>query len=191
MRPGVSRPRISKTSSSRGLKSPESAGRLGSQPLHLFNLAVNGFSGTAPDDVGVSNRSTDVSVVDWRWEADGDYTSDGAVIWQGQVLFPSPRGGILKDIRGSFDSAVEAAKIKKKERVTPKTLRHTYTATRLQTTDQGAPVSMFTVMKELGHQSLKMIEERYGHLQKRRTRNKVVEYREATVTPIQAGRKTS
>jgi len=29
--------------------------------------------------------------------------------------------------------------------------RHTYCAARLQTLDQGAPVSLFTVAKELGH----------------------------------------
>ena len=46
------------------------------------------------------------------------------------------------------------------------------------------PVSPYTVMRELGHRSLKLIEETYGHLQQIRHRSSVVEYREVTVTPI-------
>ena len=37
-------------------------------------------------------------------------------------------------------------------------LRHRYTAARLQTTDGGAPVSVYTVMRELGHSTLSLIE---------------------------------
>ena len=89
---------------------------------------------------------------------------------------------MLRDLRGSIEKAVQAAGIEK--HVTFHTLRHTYGATRMQTLDNGAPVSPFTVMKELGHSSLKMIEEVYGHLQDQRHRSDVVEYREADILSI-------
>lgn len=95
------------------------------------------------------------------------------------LLFPSPNGGTLCDIRGSLSKAVGGAKINK--RVTLHTLRHTYAAARLQTTDHGEPVSPYTVMRELGHRSLKLIEETYGHLGRTRDRSPVVEYREGQV----------
>ena len=89
---------------------------------------------------------------------------------------------MLRDLRGSIDKAVTATGIEK--RITFHTLRHTYGATRMQTRDNGAPVSPFTVMRELGHSSLKMIEDVYGHLQDDRHRSDVVEYREADVVPF-------
>ncbi len=46
-------------------------------------------------------------------------------------------------------------------------LRHTYTAARIQTLDRGRPVALYTVARELGHRSLNMIEDRYGHLHDR------------------------
>lgn len=95
------------------------------------------------------------------------------------LLFPSPTGGTLSDIRGSLSKAVEAAKIEK--RVTLHTFRHTYAAQRLQTTDHGAPVSPYTVMRELGHSSIQLIEDTYGHLTRTRHRSAVVEYREGEV----------
>lgn len=58
-----------------------------------------------------------------------------------------------------------------------KMFRHTYTAARLQTLDQGAPVSVYTVAKELGHGGEAMVRRVYGHLGQVRHRAKVVEYR--------------
>ncbi|HEX4628778.1 MAG TPA: hypothetical protein VH137_08315 [Gemmatimonadales bacterium] len=58
-----------------------------------------------------------------------------------------------------------------------KAFRHTYTATRLQTLDRGAPVSVFTVSRELGHASTAMVERVYAHLGETRHRRDVVEYR--------------
>ena len=97
----------------------------------------------------------------------------------GDLLFPSPRGGLIKDLRGSMRAAVAAAKIEK--HVTFNTLRHTYTAARLQTTDGGAPVSAYTVMRELGHSTISLIEKTYGHLLDVRHRSPVVEYLETKV----------
>ena len=46
-------------------------------------------------------------------------------------------------------------------------LRHTYTATQIQTLDRGAPVALYTVAREPGHKSQAMIEKRYGHMHDR------------------------
>jgi integrase len=55
--------------------------------------------------------------------------------------------------------------------------RVTYATARLQTLDHGAPVSPWTVEKELGHASRDMLEEVYGRLGEMRHRSDVVEYR--------------
>jgi hypothetical protein len=47
----------------------------------------------------------------------------------------------------------------------------------LQTLDRGAPVARWTVEKELGHGSGKMLEAVYGRLGEMRHRSDVVEYR--------------
>lgn len=99
------------------------------------------------------------------------------------LVFPSPSsGGPIKDIRGSLQRACKLAGIEKN--VTAHTLRHTYAATRVQTLDNGEPVSPFVVAAEMGHQSTKMIETHYRHLAERRNRLPVVEYR---LPPSSAG----
>ena len=55
--------------------------------------------------------------------------------------------------------------------------RHTYAATRPQTLDRGAPVSLYTVSRELGHGSEDMVRRVYAHLGTVRHRSEVVEYR--------------
>ena len=57
--------------------------------------------------------------------------------------------------------------------------RHTYCAARLQTLDRGAPVSTYTVARELGHSSEAMVRRVYAHLGQVRHRSEVVEYRAA------------
>jgi hypothetical protein len=61
--------------------------------------------------------------------------------------------------------------------VRTKALRHTYCATRLQTLDDGAPVSLFTVAREMGHGGDALVRRVYGHLGELRHRADVVEYR--------------
>ena len=79
------------------------------------------------------------------------------------LLFPAPtHGGMLDDVRWQLDKILEKAKITK--RVSLHTFRHTYAAMRLQTTDNGQAVSPYTVMRELGHSSIGLIEKIYGHL---------------------------
>lgn len=61
--------------------------------------------------------------------------------------------------------------------VRSKMFRHTYCEARLQTTAQGAPVSIAKVAQELGHGSEPMIRRGYGHLGQVRHRSEAVEYR--------------
>ncbi|MEX2157633.1 MAG: hypothetical protein WD773_12440 [Gemmatimonadales bacterium] len=52
-----------------------------------------------------------------------------------------------------------------------------YCAARLQTLDQGAPVSVYTVARELGHGGDALVRRVYGHLGAVRHRSRAVEYR--------------
>ena len=94
------------------------------------------------------------------------------------LLFPSPRGGgMLREDRKQLDAVGERAGFKKGA-VRLHKLRHSYTAARLQTTEHGYPVALFTVSRELGHSSTSLIEKRYGHLlTNRRVRGETVEFR--------------
>ncbi len=95
-----------------------------------------------------------------------------------RLLFPSYRTGreaMLRDERKILDRIAMRAGYPKGELRTRR-LRHTYCAARLQTLDQGAPVSIYTVAHELGHASLDMVERVYAHLGAVRHRSDVVEY---------------
>ena len=65
--------------------------------------------------------------------------------------------------------------------------RHSYTAARLQTLEHGAPVHIWQVARELGHQSTKQIETRYGHLARVTERTEVVEFRVSGQRPLTKG----
>ena len=82
---------------------------------------------------------------------------------------------MLGGIRGSLKAALRGANIDK--RVALHTLRHTYTAARLQTTDGGKQISLWTVAKELGHKNVSRVEDTYGHPSHYRPRGEAVEYR--------------
>ena len=64
-----------------------------------------------------------------------------------------------------------------KGEIRSKMFRHTYCSARLQTLDGGAPVSEFTVGRELGHGGTSMVKKVYGHLGQVRHRSEVVEFR--------------
>lgn len=55
--------------------------------------------------------------------------------------------------------------------------RHTYCSTCLQTLDRGAPVSVYTVGRELGHGGDALVKRIYGHLGEAPHRSENVEYR--------------
>jgi integrase len=82
---------------------------------------------------------------------------------------------MITDFRKLLDVVAERAGWKPGE-IRSKMFRHTYCAARLQTSDEGAPVSAYTVAKELGHGGDSMVRRVYGHLGEVRHRSKVVEY---------------
>ena len=97
----------------------------------------------------------------------------------GELLFPSfatGREAMLTDTRKLMDHVAARAGWKSGE-IRTKMFRHTYCAARLQTVDGGAPVSLFTVSRELGHTSPAMVQHVYSHLGTVRHRSEVVEYR--------------
>jgi len=99
----------------------------------------------------------------------------------GQLLFPAfvdGREQTLTDMRKLLDRLAERAGWVRGE-IRTRLFRHTYCAARLQTLDAGAPVSIYTVARELGHQSDEMVRRVYAHLGSTRHRSDVVEYRVA------------
>ncbi len=106
------------------------------------------------------------------------------------LLFPSDRTGeerMLVDVRKVLDRVTAHAgtlyvmdggrrRKAEPEEIRTKAFRHTYRTTRLQTLDRGQPVAVWTVAKEMGHESTAMIERVYGHLGELGHRAKAVEY---------------
>ena len=84
---------------------------------------------------------------------------------------------MIRDWRGLLNRIAVRARGLKAGEIRSKMFRHTYCAARLQTLDGGAPVSVFTVSRELGHSSTAMVEKVYSHLGTTRHRSEVVEYR--------------
>jgi integrase len=93
------------------------------------------------------------------------------------LLFPSSRtGAMIHDVRKALDAIAVRAGWKAGD-IRLHQLRHTYASARLQTLDHGAPVSPFTVARELGHGGTSLVERVYGHLGSVRHRSEVVEYK--------------
>ncbi|HYS19739.1 MAG TPA: tyrosine-type recombinase/integrase, partial [Gemmatimonadales bacterium] len=96
-----------------------------------------------------------------------------------QLLFPSYRTGaqaMVRELSRLLDRLAERAGWRAGE-IRSRMFRHSYCAARLQTVDQGAPVSTYTVSQELGHGGEAMVRRVYGHLGQIRHRSEVVEYR--------------
>jgi len=96
----------------------------------------------------------------------------------GRLLFPSYETGqesMIVELKRTLDRVAGRAGWQPGE-IRTRIFRHTYTAARLQTLDQGAPVSVFTVSKELGHGGDTLVKRIYGHLGRVRHRSEVVEY---------------
>jgi integrase len=96
-----------------------------------------------------------------------------------RLLFPSGANGreqMVHDFRKALLQVTRRLGWKDGE-VTPKSFRHTYCSARLQTWDRGAPVSIFTVGRELGHGGDSLVKRIYGHLGEHRHRSEVVKYR--------------
>lgn len=98
----------------------------------------------------------------------------------GTLLFPAPRivdrEAPTSDLRDMLDRVGTRAGWRRGE-IRTRIFRVTYATARLQTLDRGAPVSPWTVEKELGHGSRDMLEEVYGRLGTVRHRSEVLEFR--------------
>jgi integrase len=97
----------------------------------------------------------------------------------GRLLFPSFASGQeapLRETRRLLDRIAGRIGWKRGE-IRHRLFRHTYCAARLQTLDRGAPVSLYTVSRELGHGSEDMVRRVYSHLGTVRHRAEAVEYR--------------
>lgn len=105
---------------------------------------------------------------------------DQRAIDGGKLLFRTPhisdREVALSDLRDLLDRVARRAGREDGE-IRTRLFRVTYATARLQTLDRGAPVSPWTVEKELGHGSRDMLEEVYGRLGDVRHRAEAVEYR--------------
>lgn len=80
------------------------------------------------------------------------------------ILFPSPTRPdrpvrSIKRLVGEL-----ALRIDYDGTLTPKIFRHTYCAARLDTLENGEPVTHLKVARELGHKSTDMVEQIYGHV---------------------------
>ena len=94
------------------------------------------------------------------------------------LLFEGPAGGMIHDVRKALQAVSQAFDIE----ITGVTIfRHTYATARLQTTDHGKQISLWTVAKELGHKTVARIEDTYGHPSHYRPRGEVVEYKKRTL----------
>ena len=90
------------------------------------------------------------------------------------LLFPGLTGGMITDLRKPLKEIAAKAGLPL-PRLTK--FRHTYATARLQTTDGGKQISLWTVAKELGHKTVARVEDTYGHPSHYRPRGEVVEYR--------------
>ena len=97
----------------------------------------------------------------------------------GRLLFPSFASGQeapLRETRRLLDRIAQRIGWKRGE-IRHRIFRHSCCAARLQTPDRGAPVSLYTVSRELGHGSEDLVRRVYPHLGTVRHRSEVVEFR--------------
>ena len=90
------------------------------------------------------------------------------------LLFPGITGGMITDLRKPLKEISKEADLPI-PRLTK--FRHTYATARLQTTDGGKQISLWTVAKELGHKTVARVEDTYGHPSHYRPRGEDVEFR--------------
>jgi integrase len=96
-----------------------------------------------------------------------------------RLLFPA-RSDVGEVMVTNFDKALDQLAVRAgwtRGEIRTKMFRHTYCAARLQTLDHGAPVSVYSVDRELGHGGDSLVKRVYGHLGEVRHRAEVVEYR--------------
>ncbi|MEZ0334927.1 MAG: tyrosine-type recombinase/integrase, partial [Gemmatimonadales bacterium] len=97
----------------------------------------------------------------------------------GRLLFPSFASGQeapLRETRRLLDRIAQRIRWKAGE-IRHRIFRHSFCAARFMTLDRGAPVSLYTVSREMGHGSEDLVRRVYSHLGTVRHRSEVVEYR--------------
>ena len=85
---------------------------------------------------------------------------DGLARSGDELLFPGQTGEMITDLRKSLGTIAAGAGMEM-PRLTK--FRHTYATARLQTTDGGSQISLWTVAKEMGHKNVSRVEDTYGH----------------------------
>lgn len=160
----------------------------GGRPAEVLGLEV--------DDVSLARKTVTFRPNDWRrlktltsyrtvqlWPQLAEilraYFPRREQLGGGTLLFPSFRTGeesMLTDARKMLDAVGARVGYAARE-LNLYDFRHTYCAARLQTLDHGAPVSVYTVAKELGHGGDALVKRVYGHLGTVRHRSQHVEYR--------------
>lgn len=97
---------------------------------------------------------------------------------KGPLLFPSADGPnrLLRDFDRALDSAAALAGFPKGSMRT-RPFRTTWVSARLQCTDNGKPIALYTVVCEAGHSSSDMVQRVYARLGKVRPRGEHVEFR--------------
>jgi hypothetical protein len=97
---------------------------------------------------------------------------------KGPLLFPSAEGPerLLKDFDRALDSAAALAGFPRGS-VRTRCFRTTWVSARLQCTDNGKPIALYTVVAEAGHASADMVERVYARLGTVRPRGEHVEFR--------------
>lgn len=111
----------------------------------------------------------------------------GAGAPPGRLLFPGvvrtkrrqgqpSKEQMITDIRKALDGIAETCGWRGGD-IRTKAFRHTYCAARLQTLDHGAPVSLYTVARDMGHGGDALVRRVYGHLGDVRHRSEAIEYR--------------
>jgi integrase len=109
-----------------------------------------------------------------------------------ELLFGSDDGSMVNNVPiNAWRRAAAAAGANKSENepFTPHGCRHTYISQRLQCLDGGVPVSPFTVIKEVGHATLKLLEDRYGHVAQRRVRVEGFSYDTNRLQAVESSRR--
>ena len=71
---------------------------------------------------------------------------------------------MLDNVARALDKIGERARI---DRPRLRAFRHSYISARVQTLEGGHPIALFTVAREVGHGSTRLIEDRYGHVAQR------------------------
>jgi len=92
------------------------------------------------------------------------------------LLFPSSTGGMVRDWRKVLNRVAVRAGFTRRQ-VRTRAFRPGCASARLQCTDNGRPMSLYTVSRELGHGSETMLRKRYAHLGQIRYRGEHVEFR--------------